>query len=264
MSEKIFLFRRRNREFKADRFRKLCAHLELEGELVKTDEALAVRNEARAMVYAQPCANFAGQLFYIDQTIAWGEVIEKPLNEKQANEWSQRFLDEFELRPNMEKSENHNLEFELTSFPTEGLVFDGQERRKVTTATNIRSQIQLNGIPVVGPRGKVRMLFKDRRQPVMMQVGLWESLEVYEERDLVSENEVARAVQDKLADRNRCGERTYNLNDVRLVYFADEYHGGPDLLAPEYLVEVEYRDPRYSGREPIQGPRQVIRLPAYR
>jgi hypothetical protein len=143
-------------------------------------------------------------------------------------------------------------------------VISAGERRKVTTATNIRSQIQSNGIPAVGPRGKVRMLFKDRRQPVLMQVGLWESLEVYEERDLVSENDVARAVQDKLAERNRCGERTYNLNDVRLVYFAGEYNGGPDLLAPEYLVEVEYRDLRYAGREPTWDPRQAICLPIVR
>jgi hypothetical protein len=71
-------------------------------------------------------------------------------------------------------------------------------------------------------------------------------------------------VQDKLADRNRYDERTYNLNDVRLVYFAGEYQGGPDLLAPEKLVEVEYRDPRYAGREPTRDPRQAICLPIVR
>ena len=264
MAETVYLFRRRTRELEPDRFLEYCAHVELKGEIVQTDEALVVRDTTRAMVYAQPCAKYAGQLFFTDQSISWGEVIEKPTSGKQALDWSNKFLDEFGLRPRASEDENQRLDFELSSFPSEALVFDGRERKRVTAATNVQSQIVLNDIPVVGPRGKVRLMFKSGRQPIMMQLGLWESLEVYEERDLVSENDVARAVQDRLLDREKCSEKFYDLKEIRLVYFTDEYRGGPDLMRPTYLVEVEYRDPYYQGREPIQGPRQVFPLPAYR
>ena len=264
MAEKVYLFRRRTRSLEPEQLQALSEYLEIKGEPVKTDEALALRGENRALVYAQPCARLAGQLFYVDQSTAWGEVIDKPVDEKHALDWSHKLIEAAGLQPDPSRDEDQRLEFDLVSFPTEGVVFDGKERRRVKVATNVRSQIRLNEIPVVGPRGKVRMLFKGVRTPVMMLVGLWDRLEVYEERDLVSENEVARAVQDRLTDRKACGERTYNLNDIRLVYFAGEYEGGPDLLAPEYHVEVEHRDPAYRGKDPIQGPRQVIRLPAYR
>ena len=48
------------------------------------------------------------------------------------------------------------------------------------------------------------------------------------------------------------------------VYWADAFTGGPDLLAPWYFAEIEHTDPRYDGKDPIQGPRQVLRLPAFR
>jgi hypothetical protein len=51
--------------------------------------------------------------------------------------------------------------------------------------------------------------------------------------------------------------------DVRLAYFATEYHGGPDLLSPYYFVEVEYED-RTAQERQAQGPRQMLWLPAYR
>ena len=66
------------------------------------------------------------------------------------------------------------------------------------------------------------------------------------------------------AQRSDCKARTYDVRDVKLVYFANEYNGGPDLLTPSYFVEVEFVDPRYAGKESIQGPRQVLRLPAFR
>jgi hypothetical protein len=97
-----------------------------------------------------------------------------------------------------------------------------------------------------------------------MHVGLWDSLSVYDERTLVSENDVVRTVRDKLATRNECHKRNYDVRDVRLVYHADEFAGAPDLLAPWYFVEVELRDEHDKSRGETQGPRQVLRIPAHR
>lgn len=67
-----------------------------------------------------------------------------------------------------------------------------------------------------------------------------------------------------LGDRKDCSSRPSRLVSLRLVYWADEFKGGPDLLAPWYFAEIEHSDPRYAGKEPIQGPRQLLRIPAFR
>lgn len=264
MAQSIFLFRRKTQQMKADKFGKLAAQFGVKGEQVASDEALLVKDDSRAIAYAQPCAKFAGMLFYADQSIAWGECTSKLVAEKRAMEWAMNLLDKFELRPKPSDDKNIALNFELTSSQTEAVVFDGKERRRVKAKTDVMSNITLNGVPVVGPRGKVRMIFKNSDKPVMVHAGLWESISVYEERELVREHDIVSTVRDRLAQRGDCQEKNYDVREIKLVYFADEYTGGPDLLVPNYLIEIELRDPRYTGKAQIQGPRQVIRLPAFR
>lgn len=264
MPQSIFLFKRTATQMPADRFGKLAAALRLKGEAAKTDEALFLRDDTRALAYAQPCAKFAGLLFYADQSTAWGEPAEKLVTEERARTWAGELLKKFSLLPKQDNGENIRLEVELAGVQAPAVTFDGKERKPVKVKTDVISKIALNGIPVVGPRGTVRMIFKGDDRPVMMHVGLWESLAVFEERELVREHDAVRTVHERLTRRDDCASRPYKVNDVRLVYFAGEFSGGPDLLTPEYHVEVELRDPRAKGKESIQGPRRVIRLPAYR
>jgi hypothetical protein len=266
MAQSIFIFKRKTQAMPAERFHKLAAHLGLKGDLVETDEALFARDGdgVRALAYAQPCAKFAGLLFFVDQSVAWGETADKLVSEKRAYDWTHELLKQFELRPNASDDNNIRLDFELKSFQTEAVVFDGRERRRMKVKTDVTSQIALNGIRVDGPRGKVRLVFKSDNRPVMMHIGLWESLAVYEERELIREDEAARLVRDRIAGRGDNRSKSYDIHDVHLIYYADEFRGGPEILAPEYLVEVEFHDPRYTGKQPIQGPRQVIRVPAFR
>ena len=98
----------------------------------------------------------------------------------------------------------------------------------------------------------------------MVHAGFWERLSRHDERELVSEHDVASAIRARLADRRNCQARTAKLVDLRLVYWAEEFTGGPDLLVPWYFGEVELTDPQYTGKDPIQGPRQVVRIPAFR
>jgi hypothetical protein len=80
-------------------------------------------------------------------------------------------------------------------------------------------------------------------------------------------------VREKLVQRQsyknktieRYGYLAYcNIISTRLAYFANEYAGGSDLLAPYYFVEVEFEDPKAKQNEIAQGPRQIFWLPAYR
>lgn len=264
MGQTVLLLRRRTQTIGADKFAKLGEHLGIKGKLQRTDDAVMLKDDTRALAYAQPCAKLAGLLFFADQSVAWGEVTEKVVTDKRARDWAGALLEKFELLPAKNDDRKIRFDFELTAAQTEGVVFDGKARRRVKAKTDVGASIAVNGIPVVGPRGKVRMLFKATERPVMMHVGLWESLAVYEERELVSEHEVVRVVRDKLELRSECGKRNYDVRDVKLVYYADEFAGGPDLLAPWYFIEVELRDPRHGGPEPVQGPRQVMRVPAFR
>ncbi len=264
MSQSVILFKRQAQRMKADQLGKLGEHLGIRVQPAETDEAIVVKDDTHALAYAQPCAKFAGLLFYADQSVAWGEVNEKVVSDKRARDWGTTLLDEFDLLPRQSDDKQINFSFELKSWETEAVVFDGRERRRRKVKTDVASDIMLNGIPVVGPRGKVRMIFKSEASPVMLHVGLWEKLSVYEERELVREHDIIRTVREKLAQRNDCNARTYDVRDVKLVYFANEYGGGPDLLTPSYFVEVEFRDSHYTGKESIQGPRQVLRLPAFR
>jgi hypothetical protein len=264
MAETIPLFKRRTRTLRAEQISALSKRLRIKGESQGTDEALFCHDGTRTLAYAQPCTRFAGLLFFVDQSSGWGEATGKVLGAVRALGWTDELLKKFELSPRPSDDDRIRFDLKLEARDTEAVVFDGKERRSVKVKTDVLSHVRLNDIPVVGPRGKARLIFKNNEVPVMMHLGLWESLEVHEERELVREHEVARSVGERLSQRSRCENRDYSLRDIRLVYMADEFRGAPDLLAPEYLIEVELRDTRHECKSPPIPPRQVIRMPAYR
>lgn len=264
MAETIHLFKRKTRKLGAGQIDALARSLRIKGKAQNTEEALFCHDSTRTLAYAQPCTRFAGLLYFADQSVAWGEATGKVLGAKRAQAWSEDVLEKFELRPQPQDDERIRFEFKLEAVETEAVVFDGKNRRSVKAKTDVMSHALLNGIPVVGPRAKARFIFKANELPVMMHVGFWESLVVHEERELVREHDVARCIGDRLSQRNRCEGRDYRLCDMRLVYMADEFRSAPDLLSPEYLVEIELRDQQHDCKNPPIPPRQVIRLPAFR
>ena len=260
----VLVLRRKTRAMSAEAVARLGDHMGIKGKPVFTDDAVLLKDDTRALAYSQSCGKLAGLLFYADQSVAWAEVADKLVADKRARDWAGALLDKFKLLPAKSDDGKIALDFALTADQTEAVVFDGKARKRVKAKTDVGATIAVNGIPVVGPRGKVRMIFKSAERPVMMHVALWESLSVYEERELVSEHDVVRTVRDKLDSRTECSKRNYDVRDVRLVYYAHEFAGGPDLLAPWYFVEVQLRDPRHNDARDAQGPRQVMRIPAYR
>jgi len=261
MAETIKLYKRSNRALQPSQIEALARHLHVDGKTQQTDEALACHDGTRTLAYAQPCTRFAGLLFFSDQSVAWGDATGKVLDAKRAQAWTQDLLAKFDLLP---KAEGAALDFHLEAHETEAIVFDGKERRRVKAKTDVLSQLLLDGIPVVGPRAKVRGVFKSAERPVMLHIGLWDSVAVHETRERLREHDVVRSVQERLAQRENCGAKGYDLCDMRLVYMAGEFNGAPDLLAPEYHVEIQLRETHGRARPAAQGPRQVLRLPAWR
>lgn len=253
MNDSILVLKRRTRRLAADTFGALARHLRVEARPAALDDALCCSDGARSLAYAQPCTPFGGLLFFADQSIAWGEAVGKVLDPKRAQAWAMALLEKFELLPAPSGDRDIRVAFELEATATEAMVFDGHERRRMKTKTDVTSRTTVNGIPVVGPRAKARMLFKDTESPVMLHVAMWESLLVHEERARLPEDQVARAVDDTLRQLYAGHPPAYRVRGQRLVYQADEFRGAPDLLAPEYLVEIETADAR-----------RVVRVPASR
>lgn len=275
MSEmsKILIFKKSVDRMKLENFQKMAKTFEIKGKIVETDVALAVKDSKNVLAYAQPCGKFAGLLFYNDQTVGIAEPVEKLVDKKAVKRWADSFLHEFNLIPSKVKDERINLAFKLHSSQNEAIVFDGKERKRIKNKTEIRSEIELNEIPVVGPRAKVRMVFKDQEKPILIHSCLWDKLEVYEEREAVRIHDVVKVVKEKLMERRSCTDKSiekrgsavrYDIISTRLAYFADEYDGGADLLAPYYFVEVEFEDAKAKKNGITQGPRQFFWLPAYR
>ena len=260
---KIMVFKRNVQKLKPENFLRMAEMLKVKGKMIETDNAIAVRDSERALVYAQPYAKFAGLLFYTDQSRGLADSAENLLDPKRAKRWATAFLKDFSLIPDKVDDDRVNLQVNLSSTQTDAVVFDGKERKKVKNKTEIRSDIKLNEIPVVGPRAKVRIVFKEDEKPILIHSCLWNKIDVFEEKELLRVHDVAKVVKEKLVER-ACSQVRYDVISTRLAYFADEYAGGIDLLAPYYFIEIEFEDKKAKENGITQGPRQLFWLPAYR
>lgn len=260
---KIYLYRVKAAAMKKEKFAAIAKELGIKSKFIETEDALAIHDTARALAYAQPSAKFAGLLFFSDQLQATAGDVKKPIDPKSAKAWTDNFMERFDLLPGKIGDERIKLRYETLSDQTEAVIFDGKERTKKKIKTEVRSQMSLNDIPVEGPRSKVRMIFKELDRPIMIHLGMWESIEIYEERELIREHDVYTIVKEKLAQRQK-NEINYDIVDIKLAYYADEFKGGPDLLIPYYFVEIEYEDKKGREMGIAQGARQIFPVPAYR
>lgn len=263
--EEIEVFRIHTERMDRDKFVEIGAKLGLKGDVVVTDEALFVRDDVRALAYAQPGAKFAGLLFYIDQSQGLTEPLKEAPDPGKVDAWSRRFLDQFRLGPKG-SDDRVRVSFQTRAVVGEARVEDSDGRRqrvrRVPVTTDLVSVLQVNDRYVTGPRAKVRMTFKRSDSPALIHRGLWEKLEVFESRPLRTEEEAKEAVASRLIKR-REGTQAWKLLNLRLAYFASEYTGGPDLLVPYWFAEVEMRGPAGSDAR-LQRPRQLLQLVAVR
>ena len=259
----IMLFKTKSRKMKTEEFSQISEMLGFEGKTVETDEAMAVNDSGKTLAFANPCAKYAGLLFYTDQSQSLGEITEKVIDPEQANRWANDFLKQFKLIPQGKTDERINFKFELSAYLTEAVTFDGKERKKVGVKSEVASRMSINDIAVTGGRAKIRMVFKDKEMPALIYCGIWDDIEVYETRELVREHDIAKAVNENLAKRRNC-KSLNSIVDIKLAYFANEFNGGPDLLAPYYFIEIESEDEKSRELGIDQGSKQLLWLPAYR
>jgi hypothetical protein len=260
----VTLYRMKPARMGPEAIAKLARKLEIDAKPVASDDAVAVRDDRRTLVYAQPCSRMGGVLFYTDQAASLGAPVKKAVDPRRAKAWADRFLEEFRLLPKPTDGKHGRFALETYGYVNEGVVFDGRSRKRMAVGTVVGSKATLDGLPVSGPRGRIKMIFKDAERPAFIHRGLWDALEPYEEREIVREHDAVAAVRGELERRRDCGTPFYDVVDVKLAYWADAFGGGPDLLAPSYFVEVEYKDLNPKDRPDLQGPRQLIRVPAYR
>ena len=257
----IPVFRIHTERIDKDRFLAVADHLGLRGDIVETEEALFVHDKQRALAYAQPGSRFGGLLFFTDQGIA--ETVERPPAEAEAEGWTTEFFKRFQLGPRTSQDERVRVSTSLRVFRTESVIEEGQETTKIRRAphkTELVSDIRVNEYYVTGPRAKFRAVFKSARRPAWMHRALWDKLEVFEMRPLLSEDEIYRRLSDRLSRRGE-SRRVWRMIGLRLAYFAGEFTGGPDLLLPYYFADVEFTNPKV--RETTgQGPRQLIQIHA--
>ena len=261
--EKAFIFRTRPKKMDPEEFVKISRTLDVSEKLMESEEGLAMHDGMRSLVYSQPGTKFGGLLFFTDQSQSLGAPSRKLVEVEEAKSWAEEFLKGFDLLPHRSRDERISFKMALSTSPTNGIIFDGREKQKIPVNMALISRMTLNGIPVTGPRAKIRMAFKEHVNPILIHRGLWQDIEVYEDIDIVPEEEIAKAVTERLALR-RSRRKNFRMVDIKLAYFADEFCAEPDLLAPFYFVEVAFADPQAEELGIKEGPRQMIQLPAYR
>lgn len=260
----IPVFRMHTEPMKKDRFAAIAAHLGVRGELVATGDALFIHDKERALAYAMPGSRFAGLLYFTDASQGFASPAAGRLpGDKVVAEWADTFLKRFQLLPRPSDDSQLRTAFAPRTFSRESIVEEGEKTvklRRVPIAAEVAVDVRANDCHVTGPRARVRLSFRAAKGPLWIHRGLWDRLEVFERRPLVSEDDAHRKLSDRLSARGASG-RAWRLVGMRLAYFAGEFCGGPDLLLPYYFAEVEFRDPKFEGRDG-QGPRQLIQMPA--
>jgi hypothetical protein len=259
----IPVFRIHIERMKKEKFVAIAAHLGLRGEPAATEDALFMHDKQRALAYAMPGSRFAGLLFFTDASQGIAAQVGRVPGSKVIEDWTGAFLKRLQLLPRPTGDEQIRASFASRVLRRESVVEEGEKARKiqrVPLTAEIAFDVRVNDHHVTGPRAKVRLAFKSAKGPVWIHRGLWEKLDVFERRPLLTEDDVYRKLADRLSGRGST-RKPWRMVGMRLAYFAGEFCGGPDLLLPYYFAEVEFRDPKDEVRD-RQGPRQLIQMPA--
>ena len=259
----VTLFRMHHEQPTPDALGRIAHALDLAGEPKESPEGTAIAGDRGVLAHAAPCTRLGGVLFFADPNANLAEPAKRPVQPAAAKKWADAFLESNGLLPKRSDERPH-LEIETEAAVTEAVVFDGKERKRVPAKTDLTARITLDGVRVIGPRGKIRMVFKDEGRPVFLHRGLWDRLEPYEDRELIREHDAVGTVVGLLANRKDCSDVAHTVGEVRLAYFAREFEGAPDLLAPYYFIDIEFRNVDGKAAGEVQGPRQTIWFPAYR
>ena len=257
---KVNIFRYRPQHMQVDMFRTIAQELRLDGEFVQGDEGMVIFNKSQILTWSQPNAKFGGLLFYADRKRSLAERAKTLQSVDLVKKHMSGFLERSRLLPSHGQ---HDVSVKLEAKITNAMMEYGEkgEVASVPMRVDVSSQIQLDDLPVIGPRAKVRAAFGDGETPQFLHVGLWETLDVLETVELIPRDRLQKFIDNRTKRREKKIEM--RVRDTNLAYWAREYRGGVDILEPYYFVEVEHLEFNQRKRKAGYGPRQVLQFPAY-
>lgn len=256
---KINIFRYRPKQMEKDLFFNIAENLRLKGEFKQGDEGMVIHNDHQVMTWSQPSAKFGGVLFFVDRNRSLAKPAKELAKVDTIKEYMNGFLKKSQLMPDSGK---FDISVKLEAKVTEAMMETGKEKeiKRIPMRVDVYSDIQLDGLSVMGPRAKIRAAF-DGETPQFLHIGLWETVEVYKTGELIPKDHLLKIIDEKTKRRER--KIDLRVQDTKLAFWAGEYCGGADILEPYYFVEIEHLGPNIRRGEEDAGPKQVMRILAY-
>lgn len=255
----VNIFRYRPQQMKEDQFYAIAEDLRMDGEFSQGEEGMILFNKNEVLTWSQPNAKFGGLLQYIDRRRSLSQPAEGLPDVDGIRDYMNEFLDRQRLMPT---EDGYDVTVKLES-KVAAAMMESEEGKltRVPMRVDVSSHIQLDGLPVIGPRAKIRAAFGEWETPQFLHVGLWESVELYKKGELIPKDRLATTIDERTARRDR--ESALKVRDIDLAYWAREYQGGADILEPYYFVEIEHLDVSDQSADEGSGPRQVLQFLAY-
>ena len=232
----VNIFRYRPQQMKPEQFYTIAEELRLDGEFTEGEEGMVLHNDHEILTWSQPNAKFGGLLQYMDRERSLGQIAEDLPDVDAIQDYMNNFLERSRMLPLQGEFDTAvKLEAKITSAMLET---EEGELARVPMRVDVTSHIELDGLPCIGPRAKVRAAFGPWEKPQFLHVGLWETIEHYMKGELIPKDRLAKIIEDSTKRREK--ESNLRVSDIDLAYWAREYDGGADILEPYYFVEIEH------------------------
>lgn len=242
-----------------DRIQALAETISLRGELLRTDEAIALVGPDGAVVHGQPGNRMGGLTNLVDNRRGIADLPPETdqrrlIPAEKAAAVVAELTEKLRLGPAV--AGGVTLDVRVDARVTQGVTFDGKERRTFDAKTDVRTRVYLDGILLSGARAGVSATFLDDASPVHLAVTTWDAVEAFDEVEVLEKDEVLENLL--TAAKGRRKTTPFEVVSASLAYWAGPYEGGADLLEPVWFVEVAHTPSR--GEE--TGPRQLVKVAA--
>ncbi|ROS27935.1 hypothetical protein [Cellulomonas sp. PhB150] len=242
-----------------ERIHALAETISLRGEVLRTDEAVALVGPDGAVVHGQPGNRMGGLTNLVDNRRGIADLPPETdqrrlIPAEKAAAIVAELTETLRLGPTT--AGGLKLDVRVDARVTQGVTFDGKERRSFDAKTDVRTRVHLDGVPLSGPRAGVAATFLDDASPVLLAVTTWDAVEAFDEVEVLEKDEVVENLLAAAKGRRRA--TPVEVVSASLAYWAGPYEGGADLLEPVWFVEVAHAPAK--GEE--AGPRQLVKVAA--
>jgi hypothetical protein len=243
-----------------DRITALAETISLRGELLRTDEAIALVGPDGAVVHGQPGNRMGGLTNLVDHRRGIADLPPETdqrrlIPAEKAAAIVAELTERLRLGPTVADG-GAKLDVRVDARVTQGVRFDGKERYAFDAKTDVRTRVLLDGVPLSGPRAGVSATFLEDASPVLLAVTTWDAVEAFDEVEVLEKDEVVENLLAAAKGRRRA--TPVEIVSASLAYWAGPYEGGADVLEPVWFVEVAHAPAK--GEE--AGPHQLVKIAA--